>query len=158
MRALTLVLLIFSLGCGNNICRETSNGTIQCVPAPQPSSEPTSEPTPLPTPNLEMNPICSQIMGTDGPGKFLWKPEGDHSGALVVLFPEEFRSPFNTVTVQRKTGQHENMNFTGFSNGNRQTWRAQLRGGQYTGVVEAFGANPSQLCTWQVAKPRKRQD
>ena len=160
MRALTLVLLLFSVGCGGNICRETDDGTFECVPTPQPSPtpEPTIAPTPEPTEPPVANPMCTDIMGIDGPGNFLWKPEGDHTNALVVLLPERFESPFASMVVKRKSGESENLRFTGFSNGDRQKWRGQLKGGRYTGSVEAFGGNPSQLCIWEDEKPRLRKD
>lgn len=116
---------------------------------PDPIVEPTATPIP------PMNPICSGVMGEDGPGNFLWKPKGDHSGTLVVLFPASFVVPFSSVTVARKTGTTEQLSFTGFSNGDRQTWRGSQPGGKYknNGVINADN------CIWQFSgKASQRQD
>jgi len=156
----TLVLIGLFVGCGNNVCHDAGDGNYECVPAPEPTPtpEPTPEPTVAPTPAPKSNPLCTKVMGIDGPGNFLWKPEGDHTSALVVLLPVRFEVPFSALTVKRKSGDSEKLRFTGFSNGDRQTWRGELKGGRYTGVVEAFGGEPAQLCIWEVEKPRMRQD
>lgn len=156
-------------GCGDIDCKRLDDGTFECLPVtptptPEATPEPTPEPTPAPTPPRERNPNCTRIMGTDGPGGFLWKPRGENSGNLVILLPGKFQSEFETVTVfrdnRRKTP--ESLRFTGFSNydpdGLRQTWRGTRKGADYTGEVVAEGGNPSQICEWVVENPERRQD
>ena len=101
------------------------------------------------------NPNCSGINGIDGSGGFLWKPEGENTGNLVVLFPSEFTDRFLSV-VATIAGDFEEGTFTGFSNGDRQTWRFSKPGSAYDGKLIVDANN--QECVWQVANPSDRQD
>ena len=69
----------------------------------------------------------------------LWKPEGDHSGKLVVLFREQYVDEFEVVRVKTKDGSWENLQYTGKSNGDRQTWRGSEPGRSYAGKAKLGG-------------------
>lgn len=87
----------------------------------------------------------------------LWKPVADETsvgaGNLVVLFSSSFRSQFDRCEVQRNDGTTAQLRciddqpftqipFSCFSNGNRQTWRADFRCGSAAAVsVTCFDAN-----------------
>lgn len=107
--------------------------------------------TPTPTPTeVKTNPVCNRIENfRDGGGNNLWKPSGDHSNALVVLFNSKFHAAFDTCKVTRKSGEVEDLRFTGFSNGDRQTWRGKAPGARYVdnGRVSCFEFK--QMCTFQ---------
>ncbi len=91
------------------------------------------------------NPRCGDIMKfRDGT---LWKPKGDHSGALVVLIRDLFVKPFDSCYVVDINGVEEQMVFTGFSNGDRQTWRAMRPGGRYMNTFTCV--QEDQTCIWQ---------
>lgn len=108
-------------------------------------------------PTFGSNPQCSQGTNSiDGPGGFLWKPESEGDGKLVLLFPTEFITQFLNVLMERVEGTFENATFTGFSNGARQTWRGQSTGIAYTGRVVVDAGN--QECEWVVPDPTVRQD
>lgn len=103
------------------------------------------------------NPDCSEnINGTDGVGGFLWKPESESDGNLVILFPAEYDVRFMAVSVFLPDGTVEDGEFRGFTNGDRQTWRFNRFGGEYTGriIVDAT----SQECVFFVENPSERQD
>ena len=151
---MVILVLGITVGCGD-----------EGVEFPEPMPAPTPAPMPLPTPTPEPvveNPLCTETMGVDGGGGFLWKPEGENFPTLVVLLPGKFQSEFERVEATRKDGSVESLRFTGFSNfdpdGLRQTWRGDLRGGRYTGRVVAIGGNPMQECEWEVDRPAQRQD
>lgn len=128
------------------------------VPSPPgPSPTPISTPPSTIPPSRE-NPTCHQEMGKDGPGGFLWKPKGDHSQKLVILFPAKFVVKFESVRVVTKSNAIEGLNFTGFSNGDRQTWRGSLPGNKYKNysLVKAF--DKDQICKWRIGKGGERWD
>ena len=150
-------------GCGGD-CEFTEDFDIICDEPLPPEPSPTATSTPIPEPTSEpisSNPTCSDVMGTDGPGGFLWKPKSESGGTLVVLLPGKFQSTFESVQVHRRN-RVEELRFTGYSNfdqdGERQTWRASRPGEAYTGRVEARGGNPLQTCVWVVDNPSRRQD
>lgn len=144
-------LVVLLTGCGDVPIKELPEEI-------QEGSNSSGQPTPFSTP-LEIaidNPDCTQIMGTDGPGGFLWKPRGDHSNALVILLRDAYRQEFEDCVVRRSDGTVESMQFTGFSNGNRQTWRGSRPGGAYDGWLRCY--EKRQTCTWRVRNPANRQD
>ena len=111
------------------------------------TSETIPETDPEPT-----NPVCTQIMSSnDGANGFLWKPESDSGNALVILLPSKFVSEFESVEVIRANGEREQLRFTGFSNGDRQTWRGQLAGKKYQDRGLITASEFKQICTWKLA-------
>ena len=103
------------------------------------------------------NPDCHETTnGVDGAGGFLWKPISEADGNLVILFPPEFDVKFFKVLVFDLEGSIEQGEFTGFTNGDRQTWRFSSPGGVYTGRVVVDAIN--QECIWFVESPEERQD
>lgn len=107
--------------------------------------------TPTPTPeDVKTNPVCDRIENfRDGGGNNLWKPSGDHSNSLVVLFNPKFHVAFDSCKVTRKNGDTEDLRFTGFSNGDRQTWRGKAPGARYVDNGRVTCAEFKQICTFQ---------
>jgi hypothetical protein len=107
---------------------------------------------------LGKNPDCSAgINGADGSGGFLWKPVSESDGALVVLFPAAYDVEFERVEAELAGGSSvEAGEFAGFTNGNRQTWRFNEEGKEYSGML--FVYDEAQDCTWQVSTPAQRVD
>jgi hypothetical protein len=100
---------------------------------------------------------CSDgIQGVDGAEGFLWKPQGDSDGNLVILFPSEYTDRFLSVKVQTLDGVVESGTFSGFSNPDRQTWRFKSSGDAYLGTVTVDLGN--QECIWKVEDPSIRND
>lgn len=99
---------------------------------------------------------AGEVLGVDGPGGFLWKPESDSDGNLVILFPPEYGVEFIAVYVETLAGETEGGVFAGFSNPNRQTWRFSLPGEAYTGRVRVDLG--TQECLWNVSQPGNTQD
>jgi hypothetical protein len=60
----------------------------------------------------------------------LWKPQGDHTGKLVVLLRADWPQPAY-VDVRARDGAWERMMFTGRSNGDRHTYRGNFPGGPH---------------------------
>lgn len=100
--------------------------------------------------------LCKGVNSIDGPGGFLWKPQSEVDGNLVVLFPEKFVDEFLGVLAELKGGELDAGVFTGFSNELRQTWRFSKPGSAYAGrlLVDAG----IQECEWIVNDPEKVQD
>jgi hypothetical protein len=105
------------------------------------------------------NPNCSSGVqsGADGALGFLWKPESENDGALVVLFPSAYDVEFERVEAELANGAGvEAGEFAGFTNGDRQTWRFDESGGAYSGLVLVY--DKAQECMWQVSTPSERVD
>lgn len=103
-----------------------------------------------------VNPECSgQVQTNDGPGGFLWKPEGNH-GFPVILFPPAYDVRFEDVLVYLDNGDIEKAVFTGFANGARQHWRVYRNASDYTGTIVVKDA--AQECVWEVTDTTDRQD
>ena len=96
--------------------------------------------------SLNTRMVVEQTFGTEGN---LWKPKSDgHSsgaGNLVVLFSSKFTSEFNSCEVRLNDGSTSQLicinnqswthvPFSCFSNGGRQTWRANFTCGKASGV------------------------
>lgn len=103
------------------------------------------------------NPRCVGVQSLDGTGGFLWKPESEADGNLVILFPAEFVSVFvNVFAFPVESGEAQVGTFAGFTNDSRQTYRFPRPGGDYTGRVLADAGD--QECEWLVPDPSSRQD
>ena len=100
--------------------------------------------------------LCKGTQRIDGPGGFLWKPSSESDENLVVLFPKEFVDDFLSVIAELPDGTFEEGVLSGDTNGDRQTWRFSMPGGEYTGrlLVDDSG----QECEWVVDDPSERQD
>jgi len=92
-----------------------------------------------------VNPSC---VGAFGDG-FLWKPESDSDGSLVILFPSKYTVKFESVAVDGEEGA-----FSAFANGDRQHWRFSKSGGEYTGSVVITDQGKS--CEFVVINPSER--
>lgn len=114
----------------------------QCV-----CEDPNPEPTPLPG-------QCESPLSFSG--GTLWKPKGDHSGKLVVLLAEQH--DYERCEVKRKNGSWEELQYTGRSNGNRQTWRGDAPGGPaYAGKRDGGGVRCDDSCFFPLPGPPKKR-
>jgi len=94
----------------------------------------------------------------DGYGGFLWKPCSDHGCGLVILQrsnrkPTSYRwcrvyknNPEGTL---KRKHLRENLHYTGRSNPDRPTWRADLHGGEYDGRFVCLKKNGVKK-RWQI--------
>lgn len=133
MRLLFLgtIFTLFCSGCGDS--GESDGGAL----FPDQDVEQVTGPT------ISDNPIKStQFFGTNGN---LWKPAGDDHGAgagnLVVLLSAEFTEQFDSCEIVKNTGEISQLRcindqpwthipYSCFSNGDRQTWRADFPCGE----------------------------
>lgn len=109
------------------------------------------EPVPTPAPGQCESPLAFT-------GGTLWKPQGDHSGKLVVLLAEQH--DYDSCKVKRKDGSWEELTYTGRSNGNRQTWRGDAPGGPtYAGKNAGGGVDCDNGCFFPLpGRPRDRHE
>lgn len=165
MKWLAFIFVLLA-GCGDvsldkifdALSRPTPAPTAVATPIPTPTNTPAPTATPAPTPH-PTNPLCVEEMrAQDGPNGFLWKPSGDHTGALVVLLPARFFNEFDTVVVDRKDGELERLSFTGFSNGNRQTWRGKQHGRHYKNNQLVRAVEHGNICAWRIKNAAQRND
>lgn len=90
-------------------------------------------------------------------GGTLWKPESDSTGRLVVLLAPQH--DYSKCSVVRKDGAFEPLRFTGRSNGDRQTWRADKPGKSYAGKAKNGGVVCDETCFFPIpGPPGKRHD
>lgn len=89
-------------------------------------------------------------------GGTLWKPQGDHSGKLVILLAEQH--DYSECKVKKRNGGWEDLEFTGRSNGNRQTWRGSQPGGPYyAGKLKDGGVLCDDGCFFPIPGSPKRR-
>lgn len=89
-------------------------------------------------------------------GGTLWKPKGDHTGKLVVLLAEQH--DYDRCEVKRRDGSWEGLQYTGRSNGNRQTWRGNFPGGPaYAGRKLEGGVRCDSSCFFPIPGAPKRR-
>lgn len=105
------------------------------------------------------NPICNkELSAFDGPGGFVWKPESDSGGTLVVILPERFVVAFEQVTVQRRDGRVERLRYAGFANGDRQHWRGVSAGREYLSESLVVAEERGNACAWRIGRAGARND
>ena len=96
-----------------------------------------------PQPSIPYHETC------EGPQKYsngnLWKPKGDHSGSLVVLLRTKYPI-FDTCQVKLRDGSWESLEYTGLSNGDRQTYRGREPGGKYYAGKQKLGGVRCFVC------------
>ena len=98
---------------------------------------------------------CKELSLSDGPEGFTYEPESGRDGLPVVLFPVQFSQEFTAVEFTLVAGGFEQAVLSGFSNGNRQTWRLSLSASNYTGGFTIFTQNSE--CSYTL-DPLVRQD
>lgn len=111
----------------------------------------------LPPPNF--HPSCPEPQSWSGGN--LWKPRGENSGKLVVLLRTSYPL-FDTCSVKLKNGNREDMEYTGLSNGDRQTFRGRFSGGsgEYAGKKKNGGVRcwiGEQICEFPIPGPPKER-
>ncbi len=113
------------------------------------------------------NPIAksTETFGVDGN---LWKPSGDptasSAGNLVILLSSKFRREFDSCEVPLKSGGVGQLNcaktafsdipFSCFTNGNRQTWRANFKCSD-AAQVKVVCRDPNQEVTFTVPEGQR---
>lgn len=81
-------------------------------------------------------PAVTELDPTDGGTGFLWKPQADHGGDLVVLLPSSFNGRVASVEVHDASPPTsasilDTGRFGGIGNGNRTHWRFGRPGSAY---------------------------
>lgn len=114
------------------------------------------------------NPIAksTETFGVDGN---LWKPRGDETasgaGNLVVLFSSKFRRAFDSCEVPLRSGGTAQLRcvddqpwteipYSCFTNGNRQTWRANFKCSD-AAQVRVVCRDPNQEVTFTVPEAQR---
>jgi hypothetical protein len=98
---------------------------------------------------------CKELSLSDGPEGFTYKPESENDKLPVVLFPIQFSQEFTAVRFTLVAGGFEEAIFSGFTNGQRQTWRLSLTASNYTGGFVVYTQNSE--CSYEL-DPNMRQD
>ncbi|MEZ4753511.1 MAG: hypothetical protein R3A13_04270 [Bdellovibrionota bacterium] len=140
MKKLFTIFCIFSIlalsACGNGTTRNvdlSGNGSS----GENNSSEEIVDET---IPEISDNPVVeTQFFGSNGN---LWKPSGDAhasgAGNLAILLSSSFRDQFDSCKLKKTSGETVDLlclntvpwtqiPYSCFSNGNRQTWRANFK-------------------------------
>lgn len=103
------------------------------------------------TDDAPQNPLCGPMQG------FLWKPQSDSDGNAVVLLPPVFKAEFISVCTFNSDND-ECARFTGFSNGDRQTWRFREPGCKYGKRFRVIATEPKQDCEFRVRNGCNRSE
>lgn len=82
--------------------------------------------------------------------RFLWKPESESDGKLVVLFEKGVY--FDEVWAENLLGGFDPGNYVGLTNGGRATYRFSEKGSEYTGLLLADD------CEFMVEQPEEREE
>jgi len=100
----------------------------------------------------------------DGDGGFLWKPESDNDGKLVVLLPASISNSIEKVILKDLEGNEiESGNFTGLANADNEGERAHYRfsksGGSYPdGVTVEVTLTNGETVSYTVSDSSERCD
>lgn len=152
MRYLILIVLIAS-GCGvdlksgdNSFNQETTSSTTSTTNNTNTNVAGSS------------SSMCTEVRFPDGKNGNLWKPVSEGDGKLVILFAANFTEVFNSVcVVVAATNTEECGSFIDFTNGERQTWRYNLAGSEYTGLIKIEEAS-GLVCEVTISTPAERVD
>ncbi|MCB0337560.1 MAG: hypothetical protein KDD62_14690 [Bdellovibrionales bacterium] len=69
---------------------------------------------------------------SDGLSGFLYKPESDHGGSLVILMSNDLKGDVSSVSLKDQKGKLiESGRSTGYANGDREHFRFNQSGGNY---------------------------
>lgn len=96
----------------------------------------------------------------DGAEGFLFKPEAERDGKLVVLLPAEFTGSIASLLLKDENGNEiERGTHGGATNGNRDTYRFSKPGSEYSGplTVELTLASGGKV-TYAIPNPGERVD
>ena len=76
--------------------------------------------------------VSSSVSSSSAPDNFLWKPESESDGNLVILLPQTFTGNVEGVSVYGPDGQQlEEGRASGVANGGREHFRFSKPGGSY---------------------------
>ena len=103
-------------------------------------------------------PVQTTITGKER--GFIWKPVGENSGTLRVLFPEVWTGKVDRGSVELWRGGEriETLASTGVANGNREHFQARKPGGAYNADTQVRATAEGQTWVWTVAKPGSRAE
>ena len=100
----------------------------------------------------------------DGSDGFLWKPESERDGKLVVLLPENFTGNVERVEIHSALPATEESKiasgqFTSVANGNRAHFRFGESGGDYPdGSYVVAYLDSGESASWQIGDTSARND
>ena len=111
--------------------------------------------------NSDMTGEQSAVDGADG---FLWKPESESDGNLVVLLPSELNGLIEKVEVHSgmpfsDETKEADGRYANIGNGNRQHYRFDRNGGEFgeEAFVVAHRTN-GEMIFWKIDSPAERVD
>ena len=100
----------------------------------------------------------------DGSGGFLWKPESDSNGNLVVLLPSDLNDAVSKVEIYSSLPPTEanrlgGSKFSGIANGDRGHYRFEKPGAEYgDNVYVVVTKNDGDTVSWLIEDAAKRND
>lgn len=90
---------------------------------------------------------------------FLWKPQSEHSGKLVVLTPSELTGGIGKVYVVTPNGQRVEGRFSSVANGGRAHWRFDQPGGAFpSGSYVVATRDGGGAIRWNIGNPAGRNE
>ncbi|MCB9466559.1 MAG: hypothetical protein H6682_22880 [Candidatus Eisenbacteria bacterium] len=96
----------------------------------------------------------------DGPDGFLWKPESESNGNLVVLVPKEYAHQVSSLQIQDGSGAVlAEGRSNGYGNGGREHFRFDRPGGRFPeGVVVELKLKNGSVVRYEIPTPSERYD
>ncbi|MBP7276529.1 MAG: hypothetical protein KBA51_10050, partial [Kiritimatiellae bacterium] len=103
-------------------------------------------------------PIGGDGIGPRGAGGgFLWKPEGESSGKLVVLLPSSYTGHVSACFIATSGGSViEQGSYSGAHNGDREHYRFSKSGSSYGAVVVVADLKAGGAVHWPISSPGSR--
>jgi len=143
---LCLPLLLSLTGCeldGESL-REELDAALTPTPDPQPAgpTQPTTEPD-----------------NQNGVNVFLWKPNSESDGNLVILLPNAFRGRVQTCSITGGFGTEEGNFTTDSHNGNRPHYRFSRPGAAYGNDINVqIVYDGNEIKSWRVPNGASRYE
>ncbi len=101
-----------------------------------------------------------ELNPSDGSGGFLFKPESDNTGNLVVLLPSQFSNNVQSCSLTNAKGKVlEEGTASGIANGDREHFRFSRPGSDYpSGLYVEVKLRNGEALRYQISDPSQRYD
>jgi hypothetical protein len=107
---------------------------------------------------------CSRWQKTNDGYKigFVWKPSDTRAGALAVIFPCSYQTPFKSVSVMKEGQILGELTYANFGNpdscGKRQHWRSKIKAKSFPNNSVVVAKTGTENLCWQIGTSAKRND